>query len=230
MPLVMYERIGFEGRRPSPFSWRIRYALAHKGVAVEYRPTRFADVAVIRELSGQHFVPIVVDGTTVVHDSWNIARYLEEKHPGKPLFGDAAAVATTRFVNQWSDNVLNPIVRMLISADFIACLAPEDRAYFRSSREKAFGKTLEAASAERAHWLPQFEAACLPLERLLGEQKFVAGDEPRYADYILFSVFQWARLGSPYDLVKADSAIAAWRATMIGLHDGLGDLFPSYPA
>ena len=44
MTLIMYERIGLEERRPSPFSWRIRYALAHKDVAVEYRTVRFADV------------------------------------------------------------------------------------------------------------------------------------------------------------------------------------------
>src|SRR5262249_41808890 len=79
--LVMYERIGADGRRPSPFSWRIRYALAHKGVPVEFRHVRFADVETIRGLSGQHFVPIVVHGDKVVHDSWNIARYLEDQYP-----------------------------------------------------------------------------------------------------------------------------------------------------
>jgi hypothetical protein len=40
MTIVMYERVGFEGRRPSPFPWHIRYALTHKGVDVEYRPVR----------------------------------------------------------------------------------------------------------------------------------------------------------------------------------------------
>ena len=59
MPIIMYERVGFEGRRPSPFSWRIRYALTHKGVEVDYRPVRFADVEIIKQLSGQHFVPII---------------------------------------------------------------------------------------------------------------------------------------------------------------------------
>ena len=27
MALIFFERVGHEGRRPSPFSWRIRYAL-----------------------------------------------------------------------------------------------------------------------------------------------------------------------------------------------------------
>ena len=50
MALVFYERVGHEGRRPSPYSWRIRYALSHKGLDFEVRPVRFADVNVIRGL------------------------------------------------------------------------------------------------------------------------------------------------------------------------------------
>jgi glutathione S-transferase len=226
----MYERIGFEGRRPSPFSWRIRYALAHKGADVEYLPTRFADVGTIEKLSGQKLVPIIVDGSRIIHDSWNIARYLEEKYPDKPtLFGGDGAQATTRFLNIWSDTVLMPIIRRLISADFLEVLAPEDRPYFRSSRESAFGQTLEAASAPRPELLAQLETALLPLERLLAEQAFISGREPSYGDYIVFSVFQWARLGSPQDIVKAGMTITRWRAGMSALFDGLADKFPPYP-
>jgi hypothetical protein len=57
MTLTMYERIGHEGRRRSLFSWRIRYAPAHKGVEPQFRHVRFADVETVRALSGQHFVP-----------------------------------------------------------------------------------------------------------------------------------------------------------------------------
>src|SRR5271155_1233365 len=81
MTLIMYERVGVDERRPSPFSWRIRYALAHKGIEPEFRHVRFADVETIRALSGQHFVPIVTDGDRVIHDSWNIACYLEDCFP-----------------------------------------------------------------------------------------------------------------------------------------------------
>ena len=230
MPITMYERVGFEGRRPSPFSWRIRYALTHKGVDVEYVPTRFADVSTIEKLSGQKFTPIIVDGPRVIHDSWHIACYLEEKYPEKPtLFGDNSARATVRFLNIWSDTVLMPIIRRLISADFLEVLAPEDRPYFRSSRESVFGQTLEAASVARPELLAQLEAALLPLERLMGEQEFICGQEPRYGDYIIFSVLQWARLGSPLNIVKAGTAIAHWRSRMSSLFDGLADRFPTYP-
>ena len=111
MSVIMYERVGFEGRRPSPFSWRIRYALAHKGIEVEYRPTRFADVDIIEKLSGQHFVPIIVNGPKVVHDSWHIAAYLDQRFSHKPtLLGDDAGRNLNHFVNHWSDTVLSPTV------------------------------------------------------------------------------------------------------------------------
>jgi glutathione S-transferase len=230
MTIIMYERVGLEGRRPSPFSWRTRYALAHKGADVEYRPTRFADVDIIKQLSGQHFVPIIVDGPKVVHDSWHIAAYLDNRFPDKPtLLGDETARSLARFVNHWSDTVLAPIVRRLIYSDFIWCLAPGDRDYFRSSREKVLGQTLEAAGADRPRWQADFDAACVPLERHLSDSRFIAGAQARYSDYIVFSVLQWARLGSPHDVVKRDTALAEWRARMVALFDGLGDRFPAYP-
>ena len=230
MTIVMYERVGFEGRRPSPFAWRIRYALTHKGIDVEYRPVRFADVDTIKRLSGQHFVPVIVDGSKVVHDSWQIATYLEDRFPNQPpLFGGEVTRRTTRFVSQWSDNVLNPALRRLIYPDFVWCLAPEDREYFRSSREQALGQSLEEACADRLRWQTEFDAACLPLERLFTEQRFIAGPEPRYSDYLVFSVFQWARLGSPRDVVAPGTALAEWRSRMIKLFDGLADKFPGYP-
>ncbi len=52
MALIFFERVGHEGRRPSPFSWRIRYALEYKGVDFEVRPVQFADVETIRALTG----------------------------------------------------------------------------------------------------------------------------------------------------------------------------------
>src|ERR1700730_5108102 len=106
MTIIMYQRVGHEGHRPSPFSWRVRYALAHKGVDVEYRPNRFADVDLIKQLSGQHFAPIIVDGSKVVHDSWHIATYLEERFADKPtLLGDGTARSLARLVNHWADTV-----------------------------------------------------------------------------------------------------------------------------
>jgi glutathione S-transferase len=227
----MYERLGHDGRRPSPFSWRIRYALAHKDVPVEFRLVRFADVETIRSLSGQHFTPIVVDDGQVVHDSWNIACHLEDRYPDRPsLFGGDSGRGLARLANQWADHILAPAIRRLIAAEFIQCLAPEDHAYYRSSREAAFGCTLEEYCADRPRWLAEFEATVSPLERTLAEQPYLAGKEPSYADYLVFSVFQYARLGAPEDFVAKGTALRAWRDGLTVAFGGLGDLYPGYPA
>jgi glutathione S-transferase len=233
MGLIFHERVGLDGRRISPFSWRIRYALAHKGLDPEVMPTRFADVDRIRTLSGQHFVPIIEDGGRVVHDSWAIACHLEDRYSDRPsLFGGTIGRGVTRMVNIWSDGTLAPTLRRQIYADFIWCIDPGDRAYFRSSREAALGATLEDYSADRAQSVLAFIEAAGPLERTLSEQPFLAGSAPAYVDYIVFSVFQWARIGSPRDVLddtKLD-ATRTWRARMVALYGGLGDGFPGYPA
>jgi glutathione S-transferase len=192
---------------------------------------RFADVETIRALSGQDKVPILVDGKQVIHDSWNIAAHLETRFPEHPsLFGGEFGRALARYVNLWSDATLSPAIRRLISADFIYCLAPEDRAYFRRSREAQFGCTLETYCANRGRWLDEFEAVVMPLEQTLSEQAYVAGAAPGYADYLLFSVFQYARLGSPAELLRAGTALRRWRDGLVARFDHLGDRFPGYPA
>jgi glutathione S-transferase len=221
MGLIMYERIGHEGCRPSPFSWRIRYALAHKQLDAEHRLMRFVDVETIRSLSGQKFVPVLLDGETVVHDSWNIAAYLEDRFPDRPsLFGSPAGRAVTRLVNHWADTTLHFPLRLLLFPDFIQYLCPEDRDYFVNSREQEYGMTVEQVRRESARWRTEFEAACLPLEHLLEEQEFIAGHASGYADYIVFSHFLRAHLCGWRDIVSPNSAIGLWRSRMFNLFGG----------
>jgi glutathione S-transferase len=231
MTLTMYERIGYEGRRPSPFSWRIRYAFAHKGIEPEFRQVRFADVETIRGLSGQHFVPIVTDGDRVIYDSWNIACYLEDQFPDRPsLFAGTGGRSLARLVNRWSDATIGAAIRRLIAAEFILCLDADDRAYYRSSREAVFGCTLEEHCADRPRWLTEFAAVIAPLEQTLAEQPYVTGAAPGYADYILFSVFQYARLGCPDEFLGEGTALRRWRDELTEAFDGLGNRYPGYPA
>jgi glutathione S-transferase len=234
MTLIFHERVGLDGRRISPFSWRIRYAFAHKGLVPEVIPTRFADVQRIRGLSGQNLVPIIELDGKVVHDSWSIACHLEDRFPDRPsLFGGAAGRGAARLVNVWLDSTLGRRMRQQIYTDFIHCIDPVDQPYFRSSREEQLGMSLEEYCVGRDAALPDLLAACEPLERTLSEQPFIAGDAPAYVDYTVFSVFQWARIGSSRDVLRDASQVAAvreWRARMVALYDNLADRFPGYPS
>ena len=88
MGLQLYDLAGAEPeRRFSPYCWRTKLALMHKGLPFDTIPWRFTDKDVIA-FSGQGRVPVLVDGDRVVFDSWTIANYLEDAYPDRPsLFG-----------------------------------------------------------------------------------------------------------------------------------------------
>ena len=80
--------------RFSPYCWRTKLALAHKGLTTETIPWRFIEKDVIA-FSGSKLVPVLIDGEKTVSDSQVIAEYLEATYPDAPsLFGDARS---TRF-------------------------------------------------------------------------------------------------------------------------------------
>ena len=68
------------------------------------------------------------------------------------------------------------------------------------------------------------------LETTLSEQPYVAGAAPGYADYIVFSVLQYARLGCPEEFLGEGTALRRWRDGLVRAFDGLGDRYPGYPA
>jgi glutathione S-transferase len=221
-PRTLYDLAGADpDRRFSPFCWRTRMALAHKGLPVETIPWRFTDKDAIA-FSGQGRVPVLVDGARTIVDSWAIAVHLEETYPDRPsLFGGPAGMAVARFVNAWADRVMQPAIAPLIIADVWSVLHDKDQAYFRESREKALGRPLEAAMADRDTRVAAFRQVIEPLRTVLGAQPFVTGDAPGYADYIPFGGLQWARCTSSFQLLAAGDPVHAWRDRMLGLFDGL---------
>jgi glutathione S-transferase len=229
MSRILYDLAGADpARRFSPFCWRSRLALAHKGLAVETIPWRFTEKEKIG-FSGQGLVPVLVDDGRVVHDSWAIACWLEEEYPDRPsLFGGAGGRAMARFLNSWADGVLHPGVARLVVADIAALLAPADHAYFRESRERRFGMALEQVVAERERGVEGFRRDLLPLRLTLRAQPWLGGEAPNYADYIVFGAFQWARVCSPFPLLAADDPVAEWRGRMLDLFGGLARATPGH--
>lgn len=86
----------------SPNVDRVALALAHKGLDVESVVVDPADRSPVRAVSGQDFVPVLVDGDAVVHDSSRILAHLDRRAPDRPLFpADAAARATVEVFVDW---------------------------------------------------------------------------------------------------------------------------------
>ncbi len=196
--------------RFSPYCWRAKLALAHKGLTVETIPWRFTEKDAIA-FSGSQTVPVLVDGEKTIADSQAIAEYLEAAYPDAPsLFGGAECHALTAFVRRWSDGVLQPALVKILMPDIFPILHPKDQAYFRESREARIGMRIEALGAQRAQHLPALEAPLATLQAVLKGQKFLGGDTPLYADHIVFGALQWAAKTSSTRLWSADDVIAHW--------------------
>ena len=125
--------------RFSPYCWRTKLALAHKGLTAETIPWRFTEKAEIA-FSGQQFVPVFVDGEKILSDSQAIAEYLETAYPDAPsLFGGPHGQALTVFVRRWTEGVLHPALVKILVPDIFKLLHPKDQGYFRESREAKLG-------------------------------------------------------------------------------------------
>jgi glutathione S-transferase len=222
MAIVLYELAGADPDiRFSPFCWRIRMALAHKGLAVEGRPWRFTEKEKIAP-SGKATVPVIVDDGRWLADSWDIAGHLEDRYPDRPsLFGGASGRALARFYQEWTNGFLHVGMIRLVLTDIYAAVAEKDRAYFRESRERRFGTTLEAVTADREARLPDFRKSLAPLRATLQTQPFLGGGAPLYPDYIVFGAFQWARTISDFELLETGDPVALWRGRLLDAFDGL---------
>ena len=137
------------------------------------------------------------------------------------MFGGAGGRDTIRFINSWADAVVCAGITPLIVSDIVKLLGPKDAAYFRQSREARLGKTLEQVTENRDTNVEGFRKTLDPLRLTLRAQLFIGGAAPKYADYIVFGPFQWARATSPFKLLKEDDSVYAWRERMLDAFDGL---------
>jgi glutathione S-transferase len=229
MGLQLYDLAGAEPeRRFSPYCWRTKMALAHKGLPFDTIPWRFADKDVIA-FSGQGRVPVLVDGDQVVFDSWIIATYLEDSYADRPsLFGGDGGRAATRFVNAWADGVLVGGIVRLILTDIFANIDEKDRPYFRNTREERFGMSLEKVTANRETSVLAFRKNLEPVRTVLAAQPYLGGTEPAYVDYVVFGCFQFARCMSRFPLLLEDDPVWVWRDRLLSSFDGFARKALSY--
>src|SRR3569832_2002674 len=176
MDLKLYELVGVDETRPfSPYCWRTRMALAHKGLDAESIPRRFTEKAAISPHKSEK-VPVLLHGDAAVVDSWVIANYLEDTFPERPsLFGGDGGRAMARMLNWWGDVTVISGMFPLIITDIVGHLRPVDQAYFRQSREARLGKSLEQVAANRDKDVETFRKGLDPMRLTLRTQPCIGG-------------------------------------------------------
>jgi len=219
--IVLYELALANGRSMSPFVWRVRYALAHKALSVRSVTLGFTEIPSV--CAGRFkTVPIIEDGATAVCDSWDIVDYLERTYPSRALFATPGEYASVRFFDAWFTTEILRRMFGVCALNIHDCARPEDRAYFRSSREARLKTTLENFVADRQSVRARLREALAPMRQHLARYPFIGGDAPSYADYIALGAFLWVGSVCDLPLLAADDSLRAWLDRGFDLYGGIG--------
>ena len=195
--------IRFYRARFSTNAERVALALAHKGIAVESVVIDSSDRSEVERVSGQGLVPVLDDNGTIVVDSMEIVRYLEERYPDSPLYpADEARHAEMLIFIDWFNQLWkrppNEIEAELGKPD----PDPERIASLASDMAAALDR-FEAMLAGRDHLMGEdfsaADCAAFPFlkyalfrdpaddelfHRILDEQQQLGDTHPRLADWI----------------------------------------------
>ena len=219
-----------DGCSISPNVWRTKFVLARKGLSYRTEQVGFTDIGAIG-LGIFATLPVLQDGNEWIGDSWAIADYLDRTYPESPSFGTAAERAGVSFFDRWmASEVTAPLFR-ICAFDILNRLRDSDRAYFRSSREKRLGQSLEATHEQRDADLPILRQRLQPLRLVLRDQSFVGETEPGYADFIAAGALIWGGSVATLPLLADDDALLPWPRRCLDLYGGIGaDLaLPAFP-
>ncbi len=219
--MKLYELVGRDKSIGfSPFVWRVKMALAHKGLAYETVPLHFTEIKDAVAFADCKSVPVLVDGDNVVADSWEIICYLEEAYPDRPsVFSDHHAAKLFNF--QIALPLLAPLFRTIVP-DIFEVIHDMDKDYFRKSREARLGRTLEEIAEDYEEPLSIFEANLMPYSQFFKREQYMCGAGPGYQDYALYAMFLWARATSDKKLFEDDDPVADWINRMDQCCGGIG--------
>lgn len=227
MALLLYERAGAFDLRVSPYCWRARMALEHKGLEAESIPICYFETKKVpfRDVGN---LPVLSDNGRKVEGTWEIADHLDQAYPERPaLMRCPEARAMARFMGSWADNVLIPNLLRVVLPDFLPRLHVKDREYYRKSREARVGTTVERMRANRSIYLADLCSSLAPLRSALAVQRYLGGDAPSYADYVPYTAFVWAWFASEQPVLAGDDPLQNWLARMQDRFEGLPRSLPA---
>jgi glutathione S-transferase len=156
----------------------VAFALAHKGLTVEWVDVDRLDRSAVRAVSGQPLVPVLEDDGRVIADSTAILEYLEERYPDPPLYpADEARRAEAHVLIDWFNRVWKGPPNEL-EAELTAAERAESRVHalaeeLRSSRDL--------------------------FESLLAGRDYMLGDEFSAVDCAFFPFLKYALVHDPDD-------------------------------
>ena len=180
-----------------PYCEKVRSALKLMDLRFESVAIDPSDRSVVKALSGQEKVPILVDGEVVIHDSTRILRYLVQAYGGGRFLPDEPRARGVAWVlEEYVDEALIPLLS-------------------RSMRHvDEAGKPLDDAgkAALRAELAHHFEA----LEGMLSGDEYTLGGRVTLPDIALHAALSRLELYSPRGIPPDYPRLRAWYGRMRG--------------
>lgn len=204
--MKLYERLGADDLCPSPIGYRVRIALALKGMDCARVPMRFADVGRLEAETGSRTCPAMVDGDARLPDSVAIVRHLDSVRSKRPVFRDEDRYFNIASVEQ----ELGTRAGKVIAPWFIERLCPEDRDYYRSSREQRYGVSFTELVAHRSASELDLAFTVARVATGLDRSPFFSGSEPGFADAVIYGYLLWIELADPAAMPELPPEMLAW--------------------
>jgi len=222
--IKLYDLVLASGVTLSPFVWRTKLAIRHKGFSIDDVETSYMGIR--RMLDGTYTrLPVIEDDGLVIKDSWDIAEYLDRTYPDRPLlYRSQAEKNFGKFIDGWMWRTIVHPWFTCFTLDQVKLVHEEDVAYVLNAHQNHIfkGKPLEEVVAGKEQRLEEARPLLDPLRAILKDSKWLAGDEPNQIDYLVLSLFLWcASLASAPPLAK-DDPLWNWLNRGFDLFDGIG--------
>jgi glutathione S-transferase len=215
MSVALYELANAQGHCTSPFVWRIKLALQMKGVPYRGIPVGFLEIPNVGVASygvgAFKTVPIVEYQGHYLNESWVIAEWLDSTFSDVPrLFSSPAELAMVKFFDKWFGTAIMPPLFRACVYEIFSQVRPEEQTYFRTTRERTFGQTLETVAAGSAAYISRAREALLPMRLALRRAPYLGGEQPNYADHIAWGTFIGFGIIAKHAFLPHDDSLAGW--------------------
>jgi len=204
--VILYERLGADNLCPSPIGYRVRIALFLKQMDCPRVPMRMVDVDRLEAETGSRNCPAMVDGETRLISSAAVVRHLDAVDPDRVVFGDT----DKHFNIDAVESEVGMRAGKVIAPWFVERLCPEDRDYFRRTREERFGMTFAELVAHRSTFELDLAFTVGRLATRLERGPFFSGTTPGFADSVIYGYLLWIDISDPSAMPELPPGMAAW--------------------
>lgn len=156
---------------------RVALTLGVKGLAAESVWIEYSDRSEVERVSGQGLVPVIDLDGQIVHESMDIVRFLDERHPQPPLYPADRRDEILSFID-WFNSTWK---------------GPPNQIEAELGKEAPDQELLVDLALQMIHHLDRFE-------EMLAGSEYLFGDSLTAADICAFPFLKFATLHDPEDI------------------------------